>query len=124
TSGAEASASMLNLTEASLTLDDIAANGDVRLDLDGPRPAIRARLNIGKLNLDRFVGAAADREGGAKKDAAVPEQDWDATPIDFSALKAVDADLVLNTQGFSLKGAEVGPSTLKAMLKNGALQAS
>lgn len=125
-SQAIASASGLDLKNASLKLDDIDASGDVGLDVSGARPSIFGRLALGKLELDRFIGSAVDKKetAGGTASSAVPEQDWDATPIDFSGLKAVDADLVLKTQGFSLKGANVGPSTLTAVLKNGLLKAS
>lgn len=122
-SGAEASADKLALTNASLKLDDIDATGQVTLDVSGAKPNIFARLAIGKLNLDRFAKATIETKDGGEK-AAVPDQDWDATPIDFSGLKAVNADLVLKTQGFSVKGADVGPSTLTAFLRNGLLEAS
>lgn len=122
-SAADASVTRLALTNASLKLDDIDATGQVTLDMSGAKPDIFARLAIGKLNLDRFAKATIEKKDGGEK-AAVPDQDWDATPIDFSGLKAVNADLVLKTEGFSVKGAEVGPSTLTATLKNGALEAS
>lgn len=123
-SKAEASADLLKLTDASLTLDDVSATGDVTLKLGGAKPDVFARLAIGKLNLDRFAKAAVQKQDSGAAPADVPAQDWDATPIDFSGLKAVNADLVLKTQGFSVKGAEVGPSTLTALLKNGVLEAS
>lgn len=123
-SAAEASAEKLVLSNASLMLDDVAATGDVTLNLGSTVPDIYARLAIGKLNLDRFAQATVQTKDGDAADTPVPDQDWDATPIDFSALKAVNADLVLKTQGFSLKGAEVGPSTLTVLLKSGVLEAS
>ncbi len=123
-SAAEASAEKLALSNASLSLDDISATGDVTLNLGGAKPDIFARLAMGKLNLDRFAKATIQTKGGDAADTPVPDQDWDATPMDFSGLKAVNADLVLKTQGFSVKGADVGPSTLTALLKNGVLEAS
>lgn len=123
-SGAEASAEKLTLSGASLTLDDISATGDVTLNVGGAKPNIYARLAIGKINLDRFAKSAIQTKDGGAQNAPVPDQDWDATPIDFSGLKAVNADVVLKTQGFSVKGADVGPSTLTAVLKNGVLDAT
>jgi len=123
-SKAEAGTEILKLTDASLALDDISATGDVTLKLGGAKPDIFARLAIGKLNLDRFAKATIQKEDGGTAQTDVPAQDWDATPIDFSGLKAVNADLVLKTQGFSVKGADVGPSILTVLLKNGILEAS
>lgn len=121
-SKAEASAEKLSLDGAELSLDDISAKGDVSVNLAGERPSVMARLSLGKLALDRFAGTEA---GGKNADVgSKPNEGWDATPIDFSGLKAVDADLVLDTQGFSLKGVDVGPSKLTAVLKGGNLQAA
>jgi AsmA protein len=122
-SKATASAETLKLDGASLSLDDVSAAGDVSLGLGGARPSLYARLKIGKINLDRFVTGAADAPA-AKPASAAQGGDWDATPIDFSGLKAIDADVVLQTEGFSVKGVDVGPSTLTALLKNGVLTAS
>lgn len=113
----------LQLKNAKLTLDEVEAAGDVTLGLAGPKPVFRARMALGKLDLDRFTGGKKDGAGGAGRGAqgGGPQEDWDDTPLSFSGLKAVDADLVLRTQGFSLRGADVGPSTLTVLLKGGSL---
>ena len=113
----------LQLKGAQLALDEVKAGGDVTLGLSGAKPEFTARMSLNKLNLDRFTGKEVDASGksvGAEKKPA--KEDWDATPIDFSGLKSVNADLVLKTEGFSLRGAEVGPSTLTVLLKNVNLQ--
>lgn len=121
-SAAAFSAEALKLSGASLTLDEVKADGDVTLGLTGAKPDFKARAKLNKLNLDRFTGG----ENAAKGDGAAapkgPQSDWDSSPIDFSGLKSVNADLVLNTAGFSLRGAEVGPSTLTVLLKDGNLR--
>ncbi|HYD19384.1 MAG TPA: AsmA family protein [Patescibacteria group bacterium] len=125
-SAAELSAAALKLSGAKLALDEVAAEGDVALALAGAKPAFTARARLNKLDLDRFTGAAKDEPGNTNGDAkaqpAAKQQDWDATPLDFSGLKAVNADLVLSTAGFSLRGADVGPSTLTVQLRDGNLR--
>ncbi|MDE1152498.1 MAG: AsmA family protein [Micavibrio sp.] len=125
-SKAQASASELKLVSATLALDDVTAKGNVTLGYGGAKPTLNARVSVNKLNLDRFTGGKKD--GGDAKDAAPaktasPQAGWDAKPIDFSGLKAVNADLVLQTEGFSLRGADVGPSTLTVNLQDGNLHA-
>jgi AsmA protein len=113
----------LVLTKAALKLDEVEASGDVTVGYAGAKPDIHARLTVNKLNLDRFVaGDAAAVEKPVPSGAS--GDDWDTAPIDFSGLNAVNADLVLKTGGFSLKGTDVGASTLTAVLKDGALKAS
>ncbi len=119
-SDVKASASSLALANADLKLDEVNAKGSVTLGLAG-KPDINARLTLNKLNLDRFTGGGADAAKAPAKQAAPASSDWDATPIDLSGLKAVNADVVLTTGGFSVKGVDLGPSTLTALLKDGNL---
>lgn len=117
------SADKISLSDASLTLDDLNAKGDVGIVLSGVRPAITAKLAINKINLDRFISGAeaADKPAATKPKTTEPAKGWSTAPIDLSGLKAVDADVVLDTKGFSVQGVDVGASVLKVVLKNGAL---
>ncbi|MEZ0262004.1 MAG: AsmA family protein [Alphaproteobacteria bacterium] len=119
-SSAALSEGALKLDNAKLDLDDIDASGDLAVSFSG-KPSVKGALSVGKLNLDRFTGGnIGTAEGGGGKSAPKKEE-WDATPMDFSGLKALNADLTLKTQGFSLKDAEVSPSTLTILLKDGKL---
>ena len=119
---AEASANAISLTGTTLTADDMKGTGDIKVDLAGARPALRARLALDHVNLDRFIAAGGEKGEGTDKAApAANASGWDATPIDLSALKAADADVVVQTKGFTVKGVEVGASTLTAKLANGNL---
>lgn len=115
---------VLALHGAVLKMDDVEAKGTLNLRYAGARPAVYARLEVNKIDLDRFMGGDAAASSGAAASSAGGQTDWDATPIDFSGLRAVDADVQLKTQGFSVRGVEVGASTLRAELENGALKAS
>lgn len=121
-SKASASATSLALKGAALKLDDIETRGDVTLGLSG-KPDIVARLSLNKIDLDRFMPALPAGTPTSAKPSAGGEE-WDAAPMDMSGLKAVNVDVTLQTQGFSLKGAEVGPSLLAVALKDGRLKAS
>ena len=110
------------LKESALTLDDVKATGDVDIEFSG-KPRIFSRLTMNKLNLDRFTGGAAAVSGPAGEIPVASSGDggWDTKPLDFSGLRAVNADLKLTTQGFSLRGTEVGPSVLAIQLVDGNL---
>lgn len=121
-SSAEVTADKMKLSGASLSLDDLNAGGDVTVNYSSAKPDIYARLAIDKIDLDRFVGGEdAGAAAGNKTATAQGQTKWDDTPIDFSGLKAVNADLILQTKGFSLKGADVGPSNLVVKLDGGNL---
>ncbi|MCE9508223.1 MAG: AsmA family protein [Alphaproteobacteria bacterium] len=109
----------LVLKSADLTLDDVHAKGNLNIGFAG-KPDIFARLSVGKLNLDRFTGAQAGSEEAGKA-GDKKEEGWDATPIDFSGLKVVNADLELKTEGFAVNGVDVGPSLLTVLLQDGNL---
>lgn len=119
---ADGNSDKFTMTDAALNLDEVAAKGRVTLSFTGDRPAIIARLSLKKLALDRFAGT--DKGGSNADVGSTPQEGWDDKPIDFSGLKMVDADLVLDTEGFSLKGVDVGPSKLVATVLNGNLKAS
>jgi AsmA protein len=112
------------LKEAALTLDEVKASGDVGFEFAGAKPSLLARLSMNKLDLDRFTGgkeASSSSKGGAQRASSGGGEGWDATPLDFSGLRKLNADLKLKTEGFSLRGTDVGPSTLEVKLLNGSL---
>jgi AsmA protein len=122
-SAASLTDSAVKLDNAKLGLDDIDASGDISASFGG-KPSVKGTLAVGKLNLDRFTGGNIETADGGGKKAAPQKEEWDATPMDFSGLKSLNADLVLKTQGFSLKGVDVSPSTLTVAVKDGKLDFS
>ncbi len=115
----------VKLRTATLTIDEIAASGDLALALDGPRPSIFGRLAVDQLNLDPFLGSDTAEEDTQAGDTAAEGQaaasDWSDDPIDFSPLLLLDADLVVASEGVTLRGIEAGPSVLTTMLRDGVL---
>ncbi len=114
----------LTLKESTLALDDVRAKGGVSVSFT-KKPDIVGRLSLNKLDLDRFTGggtAAASGAAAPENQKTANARGWDATPLDFSGLNAVDADLQLDTQGFTLRDAAVGPSMLTVRLQNGDLR--
>jgi AsmA protein len=78
---------LLALKKARLSIDGMKAAGDVSVDLTQPIARFSARLGIDRLEIDRYApfGKQSGNESGEGVEA------WSTTPIDFSALKAIDA---------------------------------
>lgn len=110
------------LTGVKLQLDDVNASGNIAAQYAG-RPNVKAKLALDHLDLDKFTEASKQTAEvkGEKSSAPKTASDWDDKPMDFGGLKAADADLTLETKGFTVKGANVGPSTLTATLNDGVL---
>jgi len=100
-------------------LNEVQAKGNLSVNFTG-KPNIFARLTLDKLNLDRFAGNGKKTKANGKKHSK-QNNEWDTTPLDFSSLQAVNADLVLKTGGFSLKGIDTGSSKLTVQLQKGKL---
>ena len=109
----------LILKDVTLALDEVQAKGNLSVNFTG-KPNIFARLTLDKLNLDRFAGNEKKTKADGKKHSKQNDK-WDTTPLDFSGLQAVNADLMLKTGGFSLKGINTGSSELTVQLQKGRL---
>ncbi|MDC1198893.1 AsmA family protein [bacterium] len=106
------------LRGAEIALDANRAKGDIRADFAG-KPTIVADLETSRLDLTAFMGGgdgAAPSAGGGGA-----ETGWSREPIDFSALKALDAEIALSAPGVVLPDFELGETRLTATLRNGAL---
>lgn len=125
-STADITANSVALSGATVKVDDMQGSGDITVSTAGVRPSIKARLTLDTVDLDRFIaGDAAKADAAADKAKPVAESaGWDTTPIDFSGLKTVDADVVVAAKGFKVKGLDVGASTLTAKLNGGKLDFS
>ena len=122
TADTQISADKIVLQNAELALDGDAVKGDVTLSLSGKKPVLNGQLTMDKLVLDRFmpVTEASAPQGKTTAQGA----GWNEIPMDFSGLHKINLDLTLKTNGFSLRGIEVGASTLNIDLKDGMLKAT
>jgi AsmA protein len=127
-------------TKATLSLDAIKGSGDFRYDGTGAKPDVNARLALGTLDLNPYLppqsggggtGAPAAPSGPAHPPAApasapagaTPSHEWSDVPIDFSPLRAADADLDLAVDGLIYRKIKIGKSHLTVALKGGRLVA-
>ena len=126
----------ISFSGATLALDAIRGKGDFAVATGGKVPAITARLDVEKLDVNPYLGepdsAAMNKEtgkggtpptgGGAPAKPA--QQGWSTDPIDVSALRTVNADLALSTGGIVYQKIQIGKSALKVTLNGGKLNAN
>lgn len=125
------------LNDLDLTLDDKKVTGDVTVSQEGPRPALTAKLVTGALDLRPFTqgggqagsggggsasGGGGSASGGSSGGGASGGRGWSDAPLDLGALKLVDADIDLTTDGLATNVVRVGKSRLTAQLKDGRLE--
>jgi len=96
-------------TETKLTLDQIAAQGELAVEMGGARPGLTGRLDVDKLDFNPYLG---------------PEtKGWSDAPVDASLLKSADAELQLNANSVLYRKLQFSKSALAVHLKNARLEA-
>lgn len=96
--------------------DAVKAKGALKVT-HAARPHVTARLSMNKLVIDSFLKTSSK----PTEEKITASSGWSEDKIDFSALRALDTDLELKTDGFSWRGVDVGPSVLSVLLKDGNL---
>lgn len=130
-SGIKADDTGFALDNASLSLDEITAEGGVLVSLSGPVPLIRATLAASRIDLGDYLAAdpaagTATSGGAASPVAAAPNagsagSDWNDDPIDLSGLRSLDADIRVSAAGLTLGEIVIGQSALSVTLKDALL---
>jgi AsmA protein len=108
-----------NLEDLVATLDALEIKGKSELNL-GKRLAVNANIDLGMLDLNPYLLKAV-----AKKEAPVEHSDkpaepivWDDTKIDLSALKSLDANVVIRSSGLKANDIKLGANQFTVTLKN------
>jgi len=120
--------------ETRFTLDETSGEANGRVVLAG-KPSVTARLDLRELVLDPYLGGAnASASGGANASSGASSggngggtsggKGWSTAPIDFSGLKAVDADFKLTTSEIRWYKIKIDQSALSTTIKNGVLTAN
>lgn len=107
------------LSAAELVLDDTNAVGSVGADLRGNKPRIIADLTMTQLDLTPFLGSGSQKQD---KDPSLNE-DWDDTPLDLGALRAVDATITVAASEVVMDQITLNDALLKTRLDDGRLSA-
>jgi AsmA protein len=128
----------IDFTEASLSLDQINAKGELALDTGGARPAVKGRLDVDKLDANPYLppqtpsksaaptggaGGGAAGGGAAGGGAGASSAGWSDQPLDVSALKSADVDFALSANILLYRKIAIGKSALGLHLKDGRLEA-
>ena len=108
-----------------LALDGLSARagetmlrGAVSTDLSGAVPQIKASLSGDSLNVDGLLGASAKAAAGPADGAS----GWSDAKIDFSGLKAVNAQINLSVEHLSYSTIKAGPIGIRATVAGGKLK--
>lgn len=107
----------LKLSKARITLDGLAAQGDVALDL-GARPQINASLGFDTIDLNRYLPPPDAAPVAAGKAG------WSTAPIAFAGLGVIDARLRLSANQLIYRDLTTARIAIDATVKNGRLDAS
>lgn len=127
----------IGFSEASLSLDQINAKGELALDTGGARPAVKGRLDVDKLDVNPYLPPATQSASTSSSGASAPgggagagagggsgkATDWSDQPIDVSALKSADVDFALSANSLLYRKIQIGKSALGLHLKDGRLEA-
>ncbi len=110
------------LTNASVRFDDIAADGDITLWLDGPRPNVVGAITTANLDITPYIPADSAAEA-ATTEGSGGFPPWSEEEFDMAALRLVDADLSIRTDRFKANDIEATDVNISAELINGRLVA-
>jgi len=112
----QAKAQFRNLAFA---LGNMQAKGELSLQAAAPRPALDATLAFNTVNFNIYSGS--DDPGTTTPPDLTT--DWREKRLPFADLKAADASLSVTSDSLMAGAVTAGPSSLKATLKDGVLQA-
>lgn len=107
--------SLMRLSNAAISFDQIEAEGALNLDWTGVRPKASGVLSTESLDLRPYMPPPAEGAEG------FPE--WSEAPMDFSSLRNIDADLDISTNAIFLNDMQAGESRLLLTIDNGRMTA-
>ncbi len=139
----QATPALITLNEAVVVLDGMKSEGNLVVKLAGKRPDLQATLAVDAINLNVYAadGGTSIQPAKSKKTSkttrakkssrssqsankASAAAKWDTTPIDFSALGAIDADLRLSTGSITYQTIKIGKSALTVSINDRLLTAN
>ncbi|NWG45954.1 MAG: AsmA family protein, partial [Alphaproteobacteria bacterium] len=114
----------LDFADAALAFDETTGTGHLTIALDGQRPKLTGALAIDSLDATPYAGGGGSGGGaGGSSGGAGGTEGWSEAPMDFGALKAIDADIDLSADALRYGDIKIGQSDLKLRLVNGRLEA-
>ena len=115
-----------DIANLAVALDAIKGTGNAKVNLAGAKPAVELALTTNELNFTPYMGGnkAASLGSWLVSDAWAQTGPWSTAPLDLSGLKAADVSASINTPGIVAGNIKIGQTPLKAVLKNGQLDAN
>jgi len=98
----------LTLSEMELSLDALAIKGEAKIDISD-KLTVNANVNLGMLDLNPYLPEPVTSAQPEESEEAQPIV-WDDTPIDLSALAALDTELKVSVTGLKARNITLGAS--------------
>ncbi len=108
------------LSNATIGLDGMKANGLLRVLTRGDRPKVEASLGIARLDLNAYTDAAGSEAGTARQTA----QGWSQREVSLAGLNMADATLRLKANEIVYRDLTMQDVSLDAELLNGKLSST
>jgi len=113
-----APAGSLHLRGGKITLDGNVLSGAADVTFPKSKPTINAQIEAGALDLSALTGSRSDGDS-AKTSGTKSTGGWSTTPIDASALHAVDAKIALSAASIDLGISKLGQTNALITVENG-----
>ncbi|MEN8893498.1 AsmA family protein [Planktotalea arctica] len=103
----------LDLSRLTVSLDQNTFSGGVSIGLGGAVPNVNASLQAGDLDFTALSG-----DGGSASESSSDPSGWPKTPIDASALGAVNGNIKLTARSINLGNLQLGAADLGVAIDN------
>jgi AsmA protein len=117
----EGSPTQIALSDANLALDAIEGQGNFAIDLSGPVPQMRGRLDLGAVDLNPYLPPEATDQAAADDETAPPDAeaatDWSDEPIELPPIGGADVDFALTTDALKVRDLQLDRSELALRLQ-------
>jgi len=107
----------LTLNELIVKLDALAFKGSTAITLSTPLKVV-SNIDLGVLDLNPYLPAASSAEPAQKETSGQPIV-WDDTALDLSALKALNAEIVIQSSQLFAREIKLGKNEIALTLDKG-----